>query len=220
MEWTKIKPKHFLFTDLTLSNKGCLVTLLCLTAHLERIPTDVEMFKVVRRNCFTSLVLVMQNRGTSVAGVLQKVVEDCEKIENKRAISRKTSDTYRNKKNDSDASLDATDKTREDKTREDKKIITRKTKKFDFDKVWDFYPVGGKIGKQEAMGHFYNTVKTDKDLHALCEALERFKKSKRVLGGYVMNGSRFFKEWKDWVNYEEPGEDKLRAKLAKMGITS
>ena len=122
MEWTKIKPKHYLFTELTLSNKGCLITLISLTAHLEKIPNEREMFTVVRRKSYTSLTLVMQKCGRSVAEVLRKVIEDCDKVDHKKKISCGTSKTYRDKKKDGDTSHDTTDKIREDKKREEKNI--------------------------------------------------------------------------------------------------
>lgn len=124
MEWTKIKAKHFLFTDFSLLEQGALARLLSLTAYLERVPTSYEMARHVPQPTCKRLAAKLQTHCTTLAEVLEKVLEDVTGVQHKRAISRSTSKTYREKhdpeKNLGDASHDTTEKIREDKIREDK----------------------------------------------------------------------------------------------------
>jgi len=100
----------------------------------------------------------------------------------------------------------------------DIKTIKRSPKKFNFDEVWDLYPKGHKIGKDEARGYFNSTVKTPQDLYDVHKALYNYVRSDRVLSGFVMNGCKFFSLWKDFVDYENPQKDTLNEKLKKMGV--
>jgi hypothetical protein len=132
MEWTKIKPQHWVASPLNMSSRGCLVTLVCLTAMLERIPKRSEMNRICGAKVVQTLIKCMSNdvqmhdkcnaNGMQMlCNVLQKVIDDCNKIEHKRAVSRETSDRYRNKQaktpKSSDMSSDTTDKSRVDKSR-------------------------------------------------------------------------------------------------------
>ena len=126
MEWTKIKPKHFLYTDYSIGNVGTMTLLICLTAYLERMPTRQEMIKATHMRALESLEKKVMNHSCTIDEVLMKVLEDADGIERKRAISRKTSETYREKQEAGDMSHDTTDKIREDKRREDKKKENKK----------------------------------------------------------------------------------------------
>lgn len=170
MEWTKIKPKHFLYSDYTLGNIGCLTVLLCLTAHYERLPTRSEMVHHTHIRALESLEKALIGKGYTVDDVLMKVLEDADRVEHKRAVSRKTSKTYREKQNLGDTSLDTTDKIREDKSRVDnakedtptykpflkpsleelKKYINEKGASIDPQRFLDFYESKGwMIGKNK-----------------------------------------------------------------------
>ena len=135
MDWTKIKPKHFLHNNLRLTELGALAKLLCLTALLERVPTPCEMSAEVPQPTCRGLAEGLQRQCTSLEDILAKVLEDVDDINHKRNVSKDTSRRYReklkHKNNDGDTSLstsrDTTEKRREDKIREDSKKCHPKT---------------------------------------------------------------------------------------------
>lgn len=72
-----------------------------------------------------------------------------------------------------------------------------------FDSIWLRYPIPD--GKKGAEKHFHATVKTEEDYQNIKKALDNYilhlgvndwKKPK--------NGSTWFNNWKDWVNWKEP----------------
>ena len=77
-----------------------------------------------------------------------------------------------------------------------------------FEYVWSRYPK--KLGKHEALKHFYKTVITEEDKRDLLLALENFLSSRQGKGDpkYIPYGSSWFNKWQDWVNYKEPLSDK------------
>lgn len=122
MDWTKIKTKHFLFSDLTLLQRGALVTLLCLTAHLERHPTEREMCREVSQGMCKTLASRLQDQCTTLAIVFDKVLEDVSVVHRKRTQNKKRVAKYRVTAdcNALHGSEDVTEQIREDKIREDK----------------------------------------------------------------------------------------------------
>jgi len=118
MEWTKIKPHHFLYTDYTLANIGCLTVLICLTAQLERMPTESEMVQHTHKKSLNSLNVALKQRGYCINNLLSKVLEDCDGVKHKRNLSRLSSDRYRKKqsklKDVGDTSLSSPEKIRGD----------------------------------------------------------------------------------------------------------
>ena len=156
MDWTKIKTKHFLFTCMGDRELASLVKLLCLTAHLERIPKVDEIRRVCGAKTLEKLHKRFLSDGQSIDKVLAKVLQDVEKVTTKRTQGRVRQKTYR----DRNASYNATDKIREDKIREDKSISNRGFKKperqevkkhfteifrmpWEADKFYDFYESKG-----------------------------------------------------------------------------
>ena len=121
MDWTKIKTKHFLFSELSKPLKGDLADLLCLTAHLEQMPTERQMAQICRKKSINLLQNWFISRSNSLQIVLEKVLEDVEKVNHVKEVSRSTSNTYRKKKVNSDTSRDSqmTQQRREEKRRED-----------------------------------------------------------------------------------------------------
>lgn len=71
-----------------------------------------------------------------------------------------------------------------------------------FEDLWQQYP--SKTGRKEAYRHFKATVKTPEDHAAIELALGNYLKSRRVADGYIQNGSTWFNNWRDWVEYKEP----------------
>jgi len=74
-----------------------------------------------------------------------------------------------------------------------------------FEGVWNLYP--SKVGKGEALRHFTTTVKTEQDLIDINKALKNYIESKRVKEGFIQNGSTWFNNWRDWVDYTEPKKE-------------
>ena len=125
MEFTKVKPMHYLMTGYTPQQKGNLVTIVCLTAHLERKPTDREVLQHMHNNAVTSLEQALNLRGTSLELVMDKVLEDCDRVNHKRGLNAKHQKTYREKhssgKEYSKPLCKPTEKRREEKIREEYK---------------------------------------------------------------------------------------------------
>jgi len=71
-----------------------------------------------------------------------------------------------------------------------------------FNDLWNGYP--SKIGRKAAERHYHSSVKTKEDMKNIQIALSSYKNSKRVKDGFIMNGSSWFNNWKDWVEYKEP----------------
>jgi len=70
-----------------------------------------------------------------------------------------------------------------------------------FNEIWGCYPK--KDGKKQALRHFKASVKTESDLKRIRLALDHYLNSQRVVQGYIKNGSTWFNNWEDWVEYEE-----------------
>ena len=81
------------------------------------------------------------------------------------------------------------------------KYINKKLYIYLFEEIFKKYP--NKDGKKIALKHFIASVKTDQDLQDIQKALSNYLNSKRVKEGYIKNGSTWFNNWKDWVNYTE-----------------
>lgn len=70
-----------------------------------------------------------------------------------------------------------------------------------FAEIWAKYP--NKDGKEAANRHFSKSVKTDKDWDDIKKALTNYTATDRVRSGYIKNGSTWFNNWKDWIDYKE-----------------
>lgn len=69
-----------------------------------------------------------------------------------------------------------------------------------FDLIWGKYP--NKDGMKAAKRHFQASVKTMQDWMDIQNALTNYLKSPKVLEGFIKNGSTWFNNWRDWVNYK------------------
>lgn len=69
-----------------------------------------------------------------------------------------------------------------------------------FEEIWLLYP--NKDGKKSAMRHFLASVKTVKDWEDINKALANYLESKRVKDGYIKNGSTWFNNWRDWIDFK------------------
>ena len=80
----------------------------------------------------------------------------------------------------------------------------------DFDSVWNLYPK--KDGKKESIVHFNATVKTEDDFNDILKALDNYKQE--IAGTerkYIKNGSTWFNNWRDWVDYVPEAKNKQKA---------
>lgn len=71
-----------------------------------------------------------------------------------------------------------------------------------FERVWLRYPK--RLGKKAALRHFAASVQTPEDQQKFERALEnylRFVRGKEIR--FVQNGSTWFNNWADWVDYRE-----------------
>ncbi len=71
-----------------------------------------------------------------------------------------------------------------------------------FNEIWEAYP--NKDGRKAAERHFHASVKTPKDFEDIKCALKNYLSSDKVQRGFVKNGSTWFNNWRDWVNYKPP----------------
>ena len=100
MEWTKIKTKHFLHNDWTLEQKGCLATLLCLVAHLERIPTEKEMIQATHYKSLRSFQEKLKEQSITVQEVFKKVLIDVQGLAKNRVKTNERVNKHRASKED------------------------------------------------------------------------------------------------------------------------
>ncbi len=87
----------------------------------------------------------------------------------------------------------------------DRDIDKKKEKKlvFDFNTVWKRYP--NKDGKKAAENHFNATVKTEDNYSDINKALDNYLANlKTETWKKPKNGSTWFNNWQDWINYETP----------------
>jgi hypothetical protein len=95
--------------------------------------------------------------------------------------------------------------TTEEKRREEKRREEKIYSAFDFEFVWKKYPKP--VGKKKAVVHFNASVKSEADFKDINAALENYLKTKEVKNGYIQNGSTWFNNWRDYINYRDPTDD-------------
>jgi len=81
------------------------------------------------------------------------------------------------------------------------KTVLTKAVVFNFEDIWSKYP--NKDGKKDALRHFKASVKNEKDMDDIHQALNNYLNSEKVKKGFIKNGSTWFNNWRDWINYEE-----------------
>lgn len=75
---------------------------------------------------------------------------------------------------------------------------------FPFEEIWEKYP--DKDGRKDALTHFKATVKTHEDWAAINQALDNYLAHlKANVWKRPKNGKTWFNNWRDWVNWVEPG---------------
>lgn len=71
-----------------------------------------------------------------------------------------------------------------------------------FDHIWKLYP--NRVGKKAALRHYKASVKTEQDYLNIQKAINNYKLSDKVKKGFIQNGSTWFNNWQDWIDYQEP----------------
>ncbi len=230
MEWTKIKTKHFLYNDMTDAQLGCLVTLLCLTAFLERMPTRKEMLQHMHHASLKSLEKklmetsrdgheALMEGSRTLHDVLHKVLEDVVWVENRRRVSRDSSKRYRERHSKSDTSRQrhVTNQIREEKIRE-YNIPPKPPKRGDgwikdFHEIfWPKYPK--KVSKQQALKSWVKIEPSPGLAEKITAALEKQKKSRQWTqadGQYIPHPANWLnnRRWEDEESHEESFRDML-----------
>lgn len=94
---------------------------------------------------------------------------------------------------------------------------TQKIKKY-FEQIWARYPK--RVGKKQAFRHFKASIGKLKDWENINKALDNYLKTKDVKAGYIKNGYKFFNNWQDYVDYEDPTakQDEMEEYRKKMGL--
>lgn len=73
---------------------------------------------------------------------------------------------------------------------------------FDFKAIWNAYPK--RIGEKKSLEYFKASVKADSDYADIRRALANYKNSREVRDGFVKDAHRWFRSWREWVDYQEP----------------
>ena len=139
MDWIKIKTHHMLFSELSMTERGMLVSIQSLTAHLERFPTEKEiaMLPGIGRKALATLSDSVRNTGATLSDIIHKVLEDVSELNSNRVSNRERKRLSRSKKPDvtrdiyvtSQEQVDTGHAIREEKRREEKNILSDSEKK-------------------------------------------------------------------------------------------
>lgn len=224
MEWIKVKVKHaeYDYADFSDCEFRAWIKIMCLTAIIERDPTDIELSRHIHHKTLKSLQRKLKDGSRNGQGTLKditrKVLEDVEYTHHLKVKNRSRMAEYRHKKAVCNVlPVTATehvtlqgkirvDKSRVDKIREDIYNDTNydqdkdNVKDYDhskFEEFWSLYPKP--IGLSMALLTFRATVKTDEDFEDLKTALKNYLASKEVKDGYIKNGSNWIEDWRGWL---------------------
>ena len=66
------------------------------------------------------------------------------------------------------------------------------------------------MGKKRAFRSFRASVKDEGAWQRINKALDNYLASERVKKGFIQNGSTWFANWEDWLEYKEKREPKIR----------
>ena len=77
-----------------------------------------------------------------------------------------------------------------------------------FLKFWSAMRSDMKHGKKAAFKYYKASVKNDQDHELLNKAYQNYLKTRKVRNGFVMNGSTFMNNWKDYLEYRDINKPK------------
>lgn len=84
-----------------------------------------------------------------------------------------------------------------DKDKDKEKAFSRSQA---FEQIWSRYP--NKDGRKEAERLFNASVDSPEELARITRALNNYLRSPKVRNGFIKNGSTWFANWQDWVDYK------------------
>jgi len=135
MEWIKIKVQHVLNTGLTAEQIGRLVQFQALIALKERIPTDAEIFKIMRPKALQNLRRSLEDLGENLTSIGEKVLFDVQKTIEEREFQKRKKQIQREKMRLNDGFVpkdvsgtnygDVQGQRREEKRREEKSVCSK-----------------------------------------------------------------------------------------------
>ncbi len=204
MDWIKIKPQHHLFSDLTEKEGYALIKIQCLTGHLEKMPTREQMLKVTHYKTLTNLQERLNRGSITLQDILNRVLIDVQEVNDKKTYWKEVKQKQRRLQKNVHKEVQEKSHHREDKIREDK--IYKEKMCMYFDLLWKEYPI--KTDKSRALKTFLLKTK-EKDFEAITQALAVYKTHlKNNDWKKPQNGSTWFNNWKDWIDYKEEKKDK------------
>jgi len=83
-----------------------------------------------------------------------------------------------------------------------------------FEEIWKRYP--NKDGRKSAFRSFCGSVKEEGQYRQIHQALDNYLKSRAVVRGFIKNGSTWFNNWQDWINYREVQNDKPKSLIDRL----
>ena len=149
-------------------------------SKVERILKCFESEQQIEQQGYTKYRVISITNWNKYQGAKQ---ENEQQMNSKRTTNEQQMNTDKNDKNNKN---DNNDK------KEDKYMST-------FEELWKEYP--NKDGKKEAIRHFKTTVKTDADRLNVKKALLNYLQSTNVKKGFIKNGSTWFNNWQDWIDF-------------------
>ena len=81
-----------------------------------------------------------------------------------------------------------------------------------FEAIWTKYP--SRVKRKEAEKHFLASVKTEQDFEDINKALNNYLQHLANNDWKKpQNGSTWFNNWQDWINWEEPNQDQQSVEI-------
>jgi hypothetical protein len=194
MDWTKVKTKHFFGNGMTITQKGYLVTLLAMTAHFERLPTDWELRHALGRRYESVLQTISKLSANSWQTICKCVISDAENLHKKRQRDRDYHKTYDNSRQRVSEKISP--------PREEKIIPPISPK--GFEDFWKAYPK--KKAKAFAEKAYKKISKEDGILEKILSAIEKQKSSEQ----WRRDNGQFIPYPASWLNarrWEDGGDN-------------
>lgn len=101
-----------------------------------------------------------------------------------------------------------------------KEKATYTIKEIDYEKLWEAYPK--KLGRKDAMRHMHATIKTEQDYMNCKTAIKNYLdyiKTEKIQEKYIKNGSTFFNNWQDFINFNVSANFQTQTDYANVGNT-
>ena len=90
---------------------------------------------------------------------------------------------------------------KEKEKKKDRKVSIDNTQCAFFEQLWQDYP--NQVGKKLAYKQNKSYIINKQDDAYIITALNNYKKSDRVMRGFIQNGSTWFNNWRDWIKKKE-----------------